>query len=163
MGYVERCEHIKQTLLPWTDKMGKGQQSCFSKSLTYLFQTALSWFRIITYMMYDTMNTGPSKEKNLVLCSMKIEMRTNFTHPYCNLQLYPVKTKNIQQHITIVTDRYFLNRNEIDCLCGLLVRVSGYRYRGLGFDSRRYQIFWVVVGLEQGPLSLMRSIEELLE
>ena len=27
------------------------------------------------------------------------------------------------------------------CLCGLVVRVSGYRYRGLGFDSRRYQIF----------------------
>ena len=25
--------------------------------------------------------------------------------------------------------------------CGLVVRVSGYRYRGLGFDSRRYQIF----------------------
>ena len=42
-------------------------------------------------------------------------------------------------------------------------RVSGYRYRGLGFDSRRYQIFWVVVGLERGPLNLMRSIEELLE
>ena len=39
-------------------------------------------------------------------------------------------------------------------LCGLVVRVSGYIYRGLGFDSRRYQIFWVVVGLERGPLSL---------
>ena len=25
--------------------------------------------------------------------------------------------------------------------CGLEVRVSGYRYRGLGFDSRGYQIF----------------------
>ena len=25
--------------------------------------------------------------------------------------------------------------------CGLVVRVSGYRYRGFGFDSRRYQIF----------------------
>jgi len=25
------------------------------------------------------------------------------------------------------------------------------------------QIFWVVVGLERGPLSLVRSIEELLE
>jgi len=28
-----------------------------------------------------------------------------------------------------------------DRACGLVVRVSGYRYRGLGFDSRRYQIF----------------------
>ena len=51
----------------------------------------------------------------------------------------------------------------LDRLCGLVVRVSGYRYRGLGFDSRRYQIFWVVLGLERGPLSLVRSIEELLE
>ena len=51
----------------------------------------------------------------------------------------------------------------IDRLCGLVVRVSGNRYRGPGFDSRRYQIFWVVVGLERGPLSLVRSIEELLE
>ena len=30
---------------------------------------------------------------------------------------------------------------EVDRLCGLVVRVSGYRYRGLGFNSRRYQIF----------------------
>jgi len=51
----------------------------------------------------------------------------------------------------------------IDRLCGLVVRVSGYRYRGPGFDPRRYQIFWVVVGQERDPLSLVRSIEELLE
>jgi hypothetical protein len=44
----------------------------------------------------------------------------------------------------------------IDCLCGLVVRVPGYRSRGHGFDSRRYQIFWEVVGLEWGPLSLVR-------
>ena len=31
--------------------------------------------------------------------------------------------------------------SRLDRLCGLVVRVSGYRYRGLGFDSRRYQIF----------------------
>jgi len=62
---------------------------------------------------------------------------------------------------------YFLNMFSIFFnhrgLCGLVVRVSGYRYRGPRFDPRRYQIFWVVVSLERGPLSLMRSIEELLE
>jgi hypothetical protein len=30
------------------------------------------------------------------------------------------------------------------------------------FDSRRYQIFWEVVGMERGPLSLVSTIEELL-
>jgi hypothetical protein len=32
-----------------------------------------------------------------------------------------------------------------------------------GFDSRRYQIYWQVVSLERGPLSLVSTIEELLE
>jgi hypothetical protein len=50
-----------------------------------------------------------------------------------------------------------------DRLYGLVVRVPGYRSRCPGFDSMRYQIFWEVVGLEGGPLSLMRIIEELLE
>jgi hypothetical protein len=48
-------------------------------------------------------------------------------------------------------------------LCCLVVRVPGYRSRGLGFDSRRYQVFCEVVGLERGSLSLVRIIEELLE
>jgi hypothetical protein len=46
---------------------------------------------------------------------------------------------------------------------GLVVRVYGYRSRGPGFDSRRYKIFREVVGLERGPLSLVRITEELLE
>jgi hypothetical protein len=46
---------------------------------------------------------------------------------------------------------------------GLVVTVPGYRSRDSGFDCRRYQIFWEVVGLELGPLSLVRIIEELLE
>jgi hypothetical protein len=44
-----------------------------------------------------------------------------------------------------------------------VVKVPGYRSRGPGFDSRRYQIFWEVVSLERGPLSVVRIIEELLE
>jgi hypothetical protein len=41
----------------------------------------------------------------------------------------------------------------IDSLFGLVVRVSGCYPRGPGFDSRRYQIFYVAEGLERGPLS----------
>jgi hypothetical protein len=37
------------------------------------------------------------------------------------------------------------------------------RSRGPGFDSRPYQIFWQVGGLERGPLSLVTTTEELLE
>jgi hypothetical protein len=32
-----------------------------------------------------------------------------------------------------------------------------------GFDSQRCQIFWEVVGVEHGPLSLVSTIKELLE
>jgi hypothetical protein len=32
-----------------------------------------------------------------------------------------------------------------------------------GFDYRLYQIFWEVVGLKRGPLSLVSTIEELPE
>jgi hypothetical protein len=35
--------------------------------------------------------------------------------------------------------------------------------RGLGFDSRHYQIFSAAVGLELGPLSHVRINEELFE
>jgi hypothetical protein len=37
-----------------------------------------------------------------------------------------------------------------------VVRVPGYR-------SRRYQIYWEIVGLEPDPLCLVRIAEELLE
>jgi hypothetical protein len=45
----------------------------------------------------------------------------------------------------------------------IVVRVPGYGFRGPGFISWRYQIFLEVVGLERGPLSLVRITEELLE
>jgi hypothetical protein len=44
-----------------------------------------------------------------------------------------------------------------------VVRVPGYRSRGSGFDFRGYHIFWEVVGLERGPLGLMKITEELLK
>jgi hypothetical protein len=44
-----------------------------------------------------------------------------------------------------------------------VVRIPGYRYRRPGIDSRHYQIFWKVEGLERGPLSLVSITEELIE
>jgi hypothetical protein len=41
-----------------------------------------------------------------------------------------------------------LRLKNISCgfrLCGLVFRVAGYRFRGSGFDSRPYKIFWEVV------------------
>jgi hypothetical protein len=67
-------------------------------------------------------------------------------------------------YFTIVTldmcqlNYYYYYYYYYDRLCGLVVRVPGYRSRSPGFDSRRYQIFWEVVGLERGPLSLVRII-----
>jgi hypothetical protein len=51
----------------------------------------------------------------------------------------------------------------IDRLCGLVVIVSGCRRRGPGFESLRYLIFCVIMGQEQGPLSLVRIIRSYLK
>jgi hypothetical protein len=50
----------------------------------------------------------------------------------------------------------------LDRLCGLVVRVLGYKSGGPGFDSRHYQ-GKKVAGLERGPLSLVSTTEELLD
>jgi hypothetical protein len=52
-------------------------------------------------------------------------------------------------------------------LCGLVVRVPGYRSRGNGFDSRRYQIFsekwWVWNGVHLASWVQLRSyLEEIV-
>jgi hypothetical protein len=49
-----------------------------------------------------------------------------------------------------------------DRLCGLVVRVLDYRFRGPRFDSRALHTK-KVVGLERGPLSLVSTTEELLD
>ena len=53
-----------------------------------------------------------------------------------NITFYSQNTKTTNALLKIITKISIK-----DHLCGLVVIVSGYRYRGLGFDSRRYQIF----------------------
>ena len=75
-----------------------------------------------------------------VLCLLSEIIKTAF---------YVLLTVHLSTCITLENDQidaqffYFIIRllQSSDRLCGLVVRVSGYRYRGLRFDSRRYQIF----------------------
>jgi hypothetical protein len=51
----------------------------------------------------------------------------------------------------------------VDRLCGLVVRVLGYRSGGPGSIPGTTRIKKTVVGLERGPLSLVSTTEELLD
>jgi hypothetical protein len=42
-------------------------------------------------------------------------------------------------------------------MCGIVVRLPGCRPKGPSFDSQRYQIFWVAVGLERGLFSYLKE------
>jgi hypothetical protein len=71
----------------------------------------------------------------------------------------------IYTHVSIkihYTDSHILYGNERNLLLS-----NGQSFwlniQRSGFDSRRYQAFWEVVGLERGPLSLMSTTEELTE
>jgi hypothetical protein len=43
------------------------------------------------------------------------------------------------------------------------VQSSWLQIQRPGFDSRHYQIFWEVVVLERGPLSLVNTTEDLVD
>jgi hypothetical protein len=60
--------------------------------------------------------------------------------------------------VHLAQDRYLWDR-----LCGLLVRVPGYRSRGLGSISGATRFPKKQYTLERGPLSLVSTTEELLE
>jgi hypothetical protein len=64
------------------------------------------------------------------------------------------KLTDKSQHITVYS-------TVCDRLCGLVVRVLGYRSGGPGSISGTTRK--KVVGLERGPLSLMSTTEELLD
>jgi hypothetical protein len=63
------------------------------------------------------------------------------------------KVAALTTHLQLLFRLSILMLLDNDRLCGLVIRLPGYRPRGLGFDSRRYQIFWVAVGLEWCALS----------
>jgi hypothetical protein len=71
-------------------------------------------------------------------------------HPWSNLLKYDRKSRNYHSFYC-----------EGDRLCGLVVRVLGYRSGGPGSIPGTTKKN--VVGLERGPLSLVSTTEELLD
>jgi hypothetical protein len=110
---------------------------------------------------------------NFVLSHCHIMQGRNLRHlenKVTNWELYisiwqkGKRRKKLHSKLITMYYLYLISLEQLnDHLCGLVVRVPGYRSRGPRFDSRRYQIFWEVLGLERGPLSLVRITENLFE
>jgi hypothetical protein len=82
-------------------------------------------------------------------------MQTNHLFPIG--EIIAVYSKNRAKHINILCEQ------KADRLCGLVVRVPGYRFRGPGSIPGTTSFFWEVVGLERGPISLVMVFEELFQ
>jgi hypothetical protein len=61
-----------------------------------------------------------------------------------------------------ITIKYILINTGWEPLLLSIGQGSWLQIQRSGFDSRRYQIVWEVVGLKRGPLSLVSTTEELL-
>jgi hypothetical protein len=95
----------------------------------------------------------------------KLKMRPVEVHPSITEFIFILAWLRIcwmPSRMQLIGDSYSM-WFDFDHLCGLVVRVPGYRFTCFGFDSRRCQFFWEVVGLERGPFSLACITEELFE
>jgi hypothetical protein len=121
---------------------------------TQLVYILISHFSMSHFNLISSEDRGIHSE-NLTLISLKIILPF---WPFVSVILLSTTSKH--ENVRVNLNLFYLSILFI--LCGLVVRVPGYRSRGPGLDSRCYQIFWEVVGLELGPLSLVRITEELL-
>jgi hypothetical protein len=117
--------------------------------------------------------------RNELTCNKRYVSYYSLYHTWFDMNKSVKAYSKLHATVCSLSNSMFLCRSNNSQLCGtrvfiavstnfnrlfdLVVRVPGYRSRGLGFDSRCYQIFWEVVGLERSSLSLVRITEELLE
>jgi hypothetical protein len=79
-------------------------------------------------------------------------LSTGTTLPFMSVLINPHNDIFLFQGRAIVQAA---SRRLPDRLCGLVVKVPGYRFRGPGSIPGATRFFWEVVGLERGPLSLV--------
>jgi hypothetical protein len=102
-----------------------------------------------------------------------IEKGTYFTLPGLELRilgravrsqfLYRLRYRGlIYNRLYSLSDKFEYNWQSQWSLLWSSGQSSGLQIQRFGLDSRRYQIYWEVLGLEWGPLCLVSTIEELL-
>jgi hypothetical protein len=116
------------------------------------------FLQITLLILTTTLTTGCLPSSDTETAFRMFWQSFHFLHSVSNIFEHAPSLASI-----LFTDTKFSDFMEVCPVCGLVVRVPGYRSRGPGFDCRRYQIFWEVVGLEWGSLSLVRIIQQLLE
>jgi hypothetical protein len=94
---------------------------------------------------------------SLAIRSLQLRLTTSKFFKHLNFLLVSFHADIIFKYFSNVSFSFTVHN-----FC-LVVRVPGYRSRSPGFDARRYQILWEVVGLERGPLSLVSTIQKLLK
>jgi hypothetical protein len=113
----------------------------------------------LTTYQHNSLNTCRSRK-----CSEKVAGHKTWRTAQTTTRIFNILTFFIWDRIfteNLLILQFYINIQLItDRLCGLVVRVIDYRSRGPGFDSRALQ---KVVGLERGPLSLVRTTKELLD
>ena len=99
--------------------------------MTFSFFNARRRADLINLMNSFFKMSGSKVQRTSVLKTWDMENMIQAIQAVCNKEMGYLEAANNITCLVLHSDR----------LCGLVVRVSGYRYRGLGFDSRRYQIF----------------------
>jgi hypothetical protein len=101
------------------------QSDSNSKNIGYLIKHGYVWA------------VFPKNNGTVALGSTEVSVVSFREHPLWEKRLIPHYSYN--EWTYVLSYRAFITY--IELVCGLVVRVPGYRSRGPGFDSRSYQIF----------------------
>jgi hypothetical protein len=158
--YTTNCKHSNQNV--WNVKQ---HFNLFTKYLWFtdfvhgIWHLIHSFMKIITIWNWGKRFMSTNTEQNWT----EELLSNNFTGRRVLFTQASTGWSAVLSHCVSPLQEYSMLEAYSDRLCGLVVRAPGYWSRGPGFDSQRYQIFWELVGLKRGPLSLVRTTEELLE
>ena len=118
----------------------------FWESVPIVVRHQLTWNKISTVQSATACCFTSQNQCRKLLSRLHLRRYISINHPTTtnckNIQL----VRNTELHEqSRIKKKHEIGGNILKCvvyrLCGLVVRVSGYRYRGPGFDPRRYQIF----------------------